>query len=398
MSRRVGLTAHATRLARKGRPWFFADDIAFDEGDGPGLVRLVDDAGRDLGLALCSPQSRLAVRRAGTWPGEGVPGIEPFFADRIAAALARRAELRGPKRGYRVVHGEADGVPGLVVDAYDDCLVVQVTSAALEPCAGELVAVLDGLLSPRSIVARNDVAVRRFEGLAEEVRLLHGRRVDEVWIEEDGVEHVVRLFGGHKTGFYLDQRPARAWVRRHAAGRRVLDLFAYQGAFALAALRGGAVSALCVDESDAALERARGAAEENGLGGLETRQGNVFDVLRELREGGGVGVAHPGFDLVVVDPPAFAKSRREVEGAVRGYRDLNRHALRVLAPGGLCVTCSCSHHVTLPRFEEVLRQAAADLPFRVLLRERLGAGMDHPAWVALPESEYLKVLVLERAG
>ncbi len=179
-------------------------------------------------------------------------------------------------------------------------------------------------------------------------------------------------------------------MRSLAKGRRVLDLFCYQGGFSLHALAGGAVSALAIDQSEPALAQARADAENQGLGGLETRQGDVFDELRALRQ------TAANFELIVLDPPAFAKSRRELSGAENGYRDLNRQALRLLAPGGHLLTCTCSHHVTLPRFEEVVRHAIAGLPFRVVLRQRLGAGPDHPVLVGHPESEYLKVLLLQR--
>ena len=292
----------------------------------------------------------------------------------------------------RLVHGEADGLPGLVVDEYGDCLVVQMTAATAERNADTIVSTLVELTGATSVVARNDVQVRRLEGLPLEVRLLHGRRAEEVEIEEHGLVHAVRLFTGHKTGFYLDQRLTRRRVQRLAADRDVLDLFCYQGAFALAALSGGARGALAVDQSAEAVELARSAAERNGLPGLTADQGNAFDVLRELR------ATDRRFGLVVVDPPAFAKSRREKSGGLRGYRDLNRNALRLLAPGGLLVTCSCSFHVSGPEFEGVLRQASAGLPFRVVLRERIMAGSDHPVWLGLPESEYLKICVLERQG
>jgi 23S rRNA (cytosine1962-C5)-methyltransferase len=200
----------------------------------------------------------------------------------------------------------------------------------------------------------------------------------------------VRPFAGHKTGFYLDQRPARELVQQLAKGRRVLDLFCYQAGFARNALRGGAVSAVAVDQSADALQLARADAAADGLQGLETHEGNVFDFLRAQRER---NLQH---DLIVLDPPAFAKSRRELDGAERGYRDLNRQALRLLAPHGLLLTCTCSHHMAWDRFEELVRQAAAGLPFRVLLQRRLGAGPDHPVWISHPESEYLKVLLVQR--
>jgi 23S rRNA (cytosine1962-C5)-methyltransferase len=387
----VQLTAKASGFARRGQPWFYADDLAHGDAEPPRLVRARDEVGRDLGLGFTG-RSRLALRLCGPWPGDDVPDRDAFFRARLQVAIEARAGSLGPHDGVRLVHGEGDWLPGLVVDRYGPLLVLQTTSAAIEDALDAIVPFLVERLGAESVVARNDVAVRKHEGLREEVRLLHGTRLEQVTIAEDGVRHVVRAFAGHKTGFYLDQRPARALVRQLAKGRRVLDLFCYQGAFALHALAGGATSALAVDESEDALALAAAGALGNGLANLATRAGNVFDVLRAQRE------AKESFDLIVLDPPAFAKSRREVEGAERGYRDLNRQALRLLAPNGFLLTCTCSHHVTLPRLQEVVRQAAAGLPFRVVLRQRLGAGPDHPVAITHPESEYLKVLLLQRLG
>ncbi|MGC6488127.1 MAG: class I SAM-dependent rRNA methyltransferase [Planctomycetota bacterium] len=385
----VQLTARASGFARRGRPWFFRDDLQRAEVPPGRLVRCVDEHGRDLGLGVTS-SSKLALRRCGPWPGDAVPGREEFFRARLDAAIAARAGLLGPEQGARLVHGEADWLPGLVVDRYADVLVLQVTSAFVEASLDAVVPYLAERLGAASVVARNDVPTRKREGLVEGVELLHGARRTEAVVVEGDVRHTARPLTGHKTGFYLDQRPARALVQAMAKGKRVLDLFSYQGGFSLHALRGGARAALAVDQSEDALAQARSDAERNGLDGLETRCGDVFDVARALRERGET------FDLVVLDPPAFAKSKRELAGAERGYRDLNRQALRLLAPHGQLVTCTCSHHVTPPRFEELVRQAAAGLPFRIALRQRLGAGDDHPALVTHPESEYLKVLRVQR--
>ncbi len=386
----VKLNAKATKLARKGHPWFFGDDLL---GSMPGhgsIVRVEDVDGHSVGLGLYSTTSRLALRLCGQWEGAEIPSAEEFFAARLESAVAKRDSLAGPKAGVRLVHGEADGLPGLIVDRYANCAVVQVSAAAIEHHLTSLIPALVEATGVDCVIARNDIPVRKHEGLAKEVRLLHGRRIESVEIDEAGLLHQVDLFGGHKTGFYLDQRPARALVRELASGLRVLDLFCYQGGFALAALQGGAKTALAVDQSEDALARASTAAERNGLQGLETRRANVFTFLRELR------AEKAEFDLIVVDPPAFAKSRRELRGAMRGYRDLNRLAIRLLAPGGRMLSCSCSHHVTPPTFEDLVRQAAADLPFRLVLRQRLLAGEDHPVWVNLPESEYLKSNLYER--
>lgn len=385
----VQLTPRAAGFARRGQPWFYADDVVAGAVAPSRLVRVRDENGRDLGLGFTGA-SKLALRLCGPWPGDGVPDRATFFAARLQAAIEARVAALSPTSGVRLVHGEGDWLPGLVVDRYGSVLVLQVTSAAVENCLDAIVPFLVERCGVDSVVARNDVPVRKHEGLAEDVRLLHGVRREQVTIEEHGVRHVVRPFHGHKTGFYLDQEPARALVRSLAKGRRVLDLFCYQGGFALHALAGGAVSCLAVDQSAEALQLANDGAVANGLSGLTTHEGNVFDLLRTQRD------AKQCFDLIVLDPPAFAKSRREVEGAERGYRDLNRQALRLLAEHGFLLTCTCSHHVSWQRFEEVVRQAAAGLPFRFVLRQRLGAGEDHPVPITHPESEYLKVLLLQR--
>ena len=385
----VQLTARASGFARRGRPWFYRDDLQGPEVEAGRLVRCRDEHGRDLGLGVTSA-SKLALRLCGPWPGDGVPDREVFFRARLDAAVAARVGRLGPEDGVRLVHGEADRLPGLVVDRYGDLLVLQATSAFVERSLDAIVPYLADRCCASSVVARNDVPTRRREGLPEQVELLHGARKVEVDILEGDVRHTVRPLTGHKTGFYLDQRPARALVQSLAKGKRVLDLFCYQGGFSLHALRGGARAALAVDQSEDALSQARRDADRNGLDGLETRCGDVFDVVRALRERG------EDFDLIVLDPPAFAKSKRELAGAERGYRDLNRQALRLLAPHGQLVTCTCSHHVTPGRFEELVRQAAAGLPFRIALRQRLGAGDDHPALLTHPESEYLKVLRVQR--
>lgn len=396
MTDSVRLTTRATRAAQRGRAWFFADDL---QGLGPesdaappadgALVTVLGDRGAVLGLGLYAAEARIRLRSCGGDGRGAVPTFEEWFRGRLAASVARRGTLAAAE-GVRLVHAEADGIPGLVVDRYADVLVVQMTAAPLERHRDAVVAALVEVCAPRAIVGRHDLAVREKEGLPRGIELLHGERVESVEIDEDGLWHTVRPFDGHKTGFYLDQRPARARVRALAAGRRVLDLFSYQGGFALSALAGGASGAIAVDQSADALARARTGAERNGLQGLELREANAFDVVRELRQ------AKEQFDLIVLDPPPFAKSKREARGGARGYRDLNRHAARLLAPGGLLLTCSCSHHVTPPMFEDLLRQATAGLRSRVILRERLMAGADHPVWLALPESEYLKSYLLER--
>ena len=386
---RVQLSAKASGFARRGQPWFYEDDFAAGEAAPARLVRVVDENGRDLGLGITST-GKLALRLCGPWPGDEVPDRQTFFHARLSAAIAQRARWLGPHYGARLVHAESDWLPGLVIDRYGAVVVLQATSAFVEQSLDAIVPFVAEHVRAECVLARNDVPARKHEQLPEEIRLLHGRRIEEVTVVEHGVRHTVRPFTGHKTGFYLDQRPARALVQQLARGQAVLDLFCYQGGFSLAALVGGAVSAVGVDQSEEALALAGSGARDNGVKGFLPVHANAFDFLREARSRG------ESYGLVVLDPPAFAKSRRELSGAERGYRDLNRQALRLLAPGGFLVTCTCSHHMTLPRFEEVVRQATAGLPFRVVLRQRLGAGEDHPVLVSHPESEYLKVLLLQR--
>ena len=418
----VRLGKEAAKIARKGHPWFFRDDFAVEREDEvataadpvapenqSAIVRVRDEGGRDMGLGFWDIRSRLALRLSGPWEGHDVPARTEFFAKRLQRAAARRRTLSpdcgapdtntplfgqgasGKLSAGRFVHGEADGLPGLVIDLFGEVAVVQSTSNLVERSLDVIVPWLVENLGVTSVVARHDLPIRGRAGLPEEVRVLHGKSVPAIAFDEDGIVHQARPMDGHKTGYYLDQRPARAAVRAAAKGRKGLDVFAYQGGFALSALAGGATSMLAIDQSQPALDLAMSGAADNGLSGMKIEQGNGFDVLRTLRDSGEM------FDLIVVDPPAFAKSRREVEGALRGYRDLNRIAMRLLAPGGLLFTFTCSHHVDRETFETLLRQAAAGLPFRALLRERLGAGPDHPIWFGLPESEYLKGCVVERA-
>ena len=386
----ITLPARAAKLGRRGHPWFYRDDLEGIELPENALVRVHAPGGRDLGLGITSSSSKIALRLCGGWSDESVPDPETFFRARLKDSVELRRSWIAPQSGVRLVHSESDQMPGLIVDRYADVLVIQSTASFVETQLDTITAILSEEFSPSMVLSRGDLPVRSREGLPQEVRILAGEKIEETEIDEGGVRHRIRPFDGHKTGFYLDQRPARARVNQLARGQRVLDLFSYQGAFSLAALAGGAREVIAVDQSTDALERASHAAADHGFSSFATIAGNAFDVVRDLRNDG------ERFDLIVLDPPPFCKSRRELEGGKRGYRDLNRIALRMLAPGGRLITASCSYHLRPEIFEDVLRQASFDLPFRVFLEERLGAGPDHPAWIRLPESEYLKVRVLRR--
>lgn len=391
----IELRKRAARLARRGHPWLYRDDLRNGELEDPRfdpgmLVRIRDDEGHDLGLGVASTRSKIALRLCGPWDAEEVPSPEEFLRHRIHRASELRSLQSEPLAGCRLVHGESDLLPGLVIDRYADVYVIQATTAWMDAHSPLIAQVLQDLFEVRCVLARNDVGVRKFERLGEEIVLLAGEAVERVTIEEGGIQHTVRPYAGQKTGMYLDQRPARQRVRELAQGAKVLDLCCYQGGFSVSALAGGAESVTAVDQSETALELATEICQLNGHSALETIQGNVFDVVRDLR------VENRQFDLIILDPPAFCKSRREVQGGIRGYRDLNRAALRLLAPGGRLVTCSCSHHLKPEMFDDTLRQSALDLPYRVIVEERLGAGDDHPVSLRFPESEYLKVRILRR--
>ena len=371
---------------RWGRPWIFRDQVKRFSG-GPGdLVEVKGPEGRPLGTAFLSPESRILLRRF-TWGPLG-RSLEEEVRARIDAALERRAGLEGHGDCLRLIYSEADGLPGLVADRYGPVLVLQALTAAMDRLADTVADHLEERLSPSMILARNDPAVRRMEGLPREVRILRGEQVERVRVRLGRVEVWVDPFGGQKTGLYLDQAPARRVVGDLARGRRVLDLFCYQGGFTLEALRGGAASVFSVDSSRPALDLLEENVRLNGFPPPRVEEANVFKLLPDLAARG------ERFDLIVLDPPAFAKNKAQVEGAVRGYRELNRRCLKLLAPGGILVTCSCSYNLTRDLFLEILRRAAADAGRVSLQVRKVPPGEDHPVLLSLPESDYLKVYLL----
>jgi 23S rRNA (cytosine1962-C5)-methyltransferase len=310
-----------------------------------------------------------------------------WWRERLAAAAARRAGIDAT--AYRLVHGEGDGLPALVVDRYDRWLVVQLLSAGLETMRETILDALDELFRPEGILLRHDAAVRRREGLDETVTLARGEVPRAIEVGEGGVRYLAAPWDGQKTGAFLDQRPNRllagALARR---GGRALDCFAYHGSFAIH-LAGRAGRVLALDASRDALERGAANAALNGLTNIEWREGDAFETLRAFAR------ARERFDTIVLDPPAFAKHRGAVAAALRGYREINLRAMRSLAPGGTLLTASCSFHIRLPEFLGVLREAAADSGQRIYLRQILGQGEDHPEVLTIPETSYLKAAVIQ---
>jgi 23S rRNA (cytosine1962-C5)-methyltransferase len=368
-----------------GHPWIYRSDVIQPPGTAPGIAAVRDPRGRPLGQALWSPASEISLRLLDR-DVEVELGAE-WWHRRLGAALARRAPLAGQATAYRLVHGEGDGLPSLVVDRYDRWLVVQLMSAGLETAREHVIAALLALTGCEGILARNDAAVRTREGLARETALLHGAVPTEIEVEEHGVRYLAAPWTGQKTGAFLDQRENRALVGRVARGR-ALDCFSYHGSFALHLAR-GAADVLALDVSAHALERAHANAARNGYANLRTREANAFDFLREEERAGA------RYDTIVLDPPAFAKTRGALPGALRGYKDVNLRAMRLLAPGGLLFTASCSYHLTKPLFLEMLEAAAADSGRRVALRELRGQPLDHPELLTVPETGYIKGALLE---
>ena len=369
----------------RGHPWVFRSDVVKDGGASPGAVVRVESVHREpLGFALWSSRSEIRLRllERGETLGAG------FWRDRIERARAWRATVVGDAEAYRVVHGEGDGLPSLIVDRYGEYLAVQTLSQASERAKGEIVSALVQLFDPRGIVERNDPKVRALEGLEAVVSVLHGELPETVELREGAVRLGADLRHGQKTGLFLDQRENHLVARTYAHGR-ALDAFSYDGGFALQ-LASCCDSVVAVDLSAESLARLGANAARNGITNVSSRDANVFDLLRQLDEAG------ERFDTVVLDPPAFAKSKGAVEKAERGYNEINRRALRILKPGGCLITCSCSYHVHEDHFEAILAAAAADASATVTVVEKRRQARDHPVLLGVPETYYLKCFVLHK--
>jgi 23S rRNA (cytosine1962-C5)-methyltransferase len=376
---------------RSGHPWVFGDDLR-DVPDAmpPGQwVRVFSRSGDFLGTATANLQSRLALRRVSR--GEAMPS-RAFVESRLRDALSRRAASgMGGDQALRLVFSEADFLPGLVVDRYGGVLSLQILTAGMEQVREPILDTLEALLSPRLIYERSEGGGRRLEGLPERTGPLRGSGPALEEVETDGVRFLVDVAAGPKTGFFLDQRENRDIVRRLARGRDVLDGFCASGAFGMYALSGGARSVLAIDSARNAVDAARENARRNGA--LDRWQGDTADLFRALRE---LAEAGRRFDLVVLDPPAFTKTREGREGALRGYRDINRIGLSVLSPGGLLATSSCTQLVDVAKWKEALRDAAADADAELELVAWGGQPPDHPVLLSVPETEYLKFAVYRK--
>ncbi len=381
----VRLTAKGVRWQRTGHPWVYRDDLAGEPKLPAGeLVAVLGPGERFLGQAFYSAASRIALRFV-TQGEERVDGS--FWEERLKRALRYRRRVVKDTDGYRLVYGEADGFPGLVVDCYASHLALQTQHHGMERRLPEIIELLTACLSPPSITLRHDSEMRGLEGLPLEVKTVRGELPPQVEVREGGVCLGVDILKGQKTGLFLDQRENRlaavAWSRGE-----VLDAFAYQGGFAMH-LASRAQRVTLVESSEAALAQAQDNARRNGLNNLEMVKENVFSFLKTaVRKG-------RRFDLIVLDPPAFAKSRRDRPGALKGYKEINRRAFQLLKPGGVLITSSCSYNLSEAEFLEIVRLAAAETGRQARLVERRGAARDHPALLSLPESLYLKCFILE---
>ena len=385
MSESATVSARGAERWARGHPWIFRSDVRRPPDAPAGAVRVRDERGRWHGVALWSPVSEISLRLLDRAPDVTIGPA--WWRTRLQAAIARRDPIRGESTAYRLVHGEGDGLPSLVCDRYDRWLVVQLLSAGLETFREEIVDALAGLTGAEGILARNDAAVRSREGLARETVLLRGTVPDEVIVEEAGVRFQAAPWTGQKTGAFLDQRANRVLMGRLARGT-ALDCFCYHGSFALHLAR-GADRVMAIDSSAEALQRAEANALLNGLGNIELVEANVFDDLRDRDRAG------ERYDTIVLDPPAFAKSRDSLDAALRGYHEINLRAMKLLAPGGVLFTASCSYHVTRPLFLEMVRAAAQDSGRHLVVREVVGQPPDHPEVVTIPETGYLKGVILQ---
>ena len=389
------LKAGRERSLRRRHPWVFSGAIEKVRGSPKSgdTVELRASDGKFLTWAAYSPASQIRAR-VWSFDEDRPPGAD-LLAERIGAALALRRTAIPPRatNAMRLIHGESDGVPGLVADFYAGVLVVQVLSAGCERWRDALVEILREKSGCSAIYERSDTEARELEGLKPRSGLLSGSMADgPVRIVENGIEYEVDVVAGQKTGFYLDQRDNRARVQRLADGREALNCFCYTGGFALAAISGGARSVLSIDGSGPALECAQRNLALNRMDADRARwlEADVFDALRKLRSDGGQ------FDLIVLDPPKFAPTPKDAERAARGYKDINLNALRLLRRGGLLATFSCSGGISRELFQKIVAGAAADAGASLVLRERLDAAPDHPVLMEFPEGEYLKGLLLER--
>lgn len=370
-----------------GAPWIFRTEVASADAQPGSVVMVTTPKGRVVGQGFYNPRSMIAVRMV--WFGAGGRVDGSLWRHRVIQALAWRRRLAADRQAFRVIHSEADGIPGLVVDKYGPMLVVQVTSLGLLPYMDGIVETLVETLHPDGVYEEGDLSVREREGLPRENRLLWGRMVSPIEVQEHQVRFLVDVVHGQKTGHFLDQYANRGVVGELAEGLDVFDAFCHTGGFGLTALVHGARSLVGIDIDEKAIDRARDNAELNGVQDrAEFVAANAFDWLRRQSD------QKAQYDLGILDPPAFTKAKSSLPQAIKGYKEINLRGIKLMRPGGVLITSSCSYHLSEADFIAVVQAAAYDAKRQVRILQVRGQGLDHPIAPALPESRYLKCLVL----
>ena len=380
----VVISPRGVERVRAGHLWVYRSDVHTVNAEPGAVVRVTDDRGRFQGRAFYSDKSQIAIRLL---TRDDEPIGRAFFLERLRRAISYRQIVVEDTESCRLVYSEADLLPSLIVDRYGDYLVVQTLSQATERNKNLFVDLLIELLSPKGILERNDPKVRLLEGLEQQVGTLHGEVPQEILVKENGVTFAYDLLKGQKTGAFLDQRENHRAARRYASGE-VLDCFSYQGGFALT------IADRCehvegVDMAPAAIVAAKRNQHLNSTRNVNFREGNTFDILKEYDEAG------RQFQMVILDPPAFAKNRDSIPAAHRGYKEINLRALKLLKPGGFLLTCSCSYHISEPLFLQILAEAANDVGKHIIVCERRTQAQDHPILLTMPETHYLKCLIVQ---
>ncbi|MGC2422310.1 MAG: class I SAM-dependent rRNA methyltransferase [Candidatus Acidiferrales bacterium] len=380
----VEISPRGVERLRSGHLWVYRSDVRTARAEAGAIVRLTDERGRFQGRAFYSDKSQIAVRLL---TRDDVPIDRAFFTERIRRAADYRKRVVENTEAYRLVYSEADLLPSLIVDRYGEYLIVQTLNQATDRRKDLFVEILVEMFSPRGVLERNDPKVRLLEGLDQRVSVLHGEVPDEIQVRENGVTFACHLAKGQKTGSFLDQRENHWAARRYASGD-VLDCFSYDGGFALT------IADKCkhvegIEMAPAAIEAAQQNQQLNGISNAHFREGNTFDVLKEYDEAG------KRFQMIILDPPAFAKNRDSIPAAHRGYKEINLRALKILEPGGFLLTCSCSYHITEALFLQIVAEAANDARRSVAICERRTQAQDHPILLTMPETHYLKCMIFK---
>ena len=377
------ISSRGVERLRSGHLWVYRSDISSVQADPGAVVRLSDDRGRFQGRAFYSDKSQISIRLL---TRGDIPIDRAFFTERIERSAAYRKLVVEDSDAYRLVYSEGDLLPSLIVDRYGEYFVVQTLSQSSDRLKSEFVDILVEMFAPKGVLERNDPKVRLLEGLDQRVGVLYGDVPSEVLAKENGITFVHDLLKGQKTGSFLDQRENHKAARRYASGE-VLDCFSYEGGFALT-VADKSSHAEGIEMAPAALEAARRNQKVNAISNVRFREGNTFDLLKEYDDAG------RRFQMVILDPPAFAKNRDSIPAARRGYKEINLRALKLLTPGGFLVTCSCSYHISEALFLQILAEAANDAGRTISIVERRTQAQDHPIILTMPETHYLKCLIM----